>query len=164
MRPPRTPPGPGQESAWDYPRPPRVEPSTRRVRVVVGDLVIADSNRAHRVLETGHPPTWYVPPDDVLMEVLVQGAHETYCEFKGVARYFDVVVGERRIRDAAWTYPRPSPGFEALAYQIAFFPGRADACFIDGERVTPQPGAFYGGWITTDVVGPFKGEPGSYDW
>lgn len=144
------------ESVWDYPRPPRIEPSTRLVRVLVEDVVIAATRRAVRVLETSHPPTWYVHPDDVRTHMLVpSAAPATLCEFKGAAVYFDVVTGTRRVRAAAWSYPDPTPTFRALRHWIAFYPGRVTACFLDDERVVPQDGEFYGGWISSDVSGPF---------
>lgn len=157
-------PGPGQESAWDYPRPPRVEPSGRHVVAKFGGIAIADSCRTVRVLETTHPPVYYFPPMDVRLELLTLSAHHTECEYKGRANYYDLSLDGREVRNAAWVYTDPLPGFEALRGKIAFYPGRLDEAFVDGERVTPQPGSFYGGWITSDVVGPFKGEPGSFGW
>jgi uncharacterized protein (DUF427 family) len=164
MRPTRVEPGPGQESVWGYPRPPRIEPSQRHVRVVFGGAVVADSRRALRVLETAGAPAWYVPPEDVRLELLVPTARRTVCEWKGIARYYDLHVAERVSRAAAWTYPEPEPGYEAIRDHVAFYAGRVDAAYVDGERVSPQPGGFYGGWVTADVVGPFKGEPGSEGW
>jgi uncharacterized protein (DUF427 family) len=156
-------PGPGQESVWDYPRPPRLEPSSRRVEVSVDGIVIADTTRAFRVLETYHPPSWYLPPDDVDPGVLrpVDGA--SFCEWKGVASYFDVAVGSQRIVRAAWAYPQPSAAFAAIRDHVAFYPALVE-CRVDGERVEPQPGVFYGGWVTSDVSGPFKGSPGMDGW
>ena len=153
------------ESVWDYPRPPRLEASTRAVRVEHGGRVVAESRRAWRVLETSHPPGWYIPRDDVDMSLLVPLAVTTFCEWKGQAVYFHVVVpGAERALRAAWSYPRPRAGYEAIADAVAFYPQRVDACFVDGERVAPQPGEFYGGWVTADVQGPFKGGPGSAGW
>lgn len=152
------------ESVWDYPRPPRVEPGARRVRVVLGGVVVADSRSALRVLETSHPPVLYVPLADVLPGALAPAARRTWCEFKGAASYLDVSAGGRTERAAAWTYPDPAPGFAALRGHVAFYPGRMDACFLDDERVRPQPGDFYGGWITADVAGPFTGGPGTSGW
>jgi uncharacterized protein (DUF427 family) len=157
-------PGPGQESVWDYPRPPRVEPSGKRVRVEFAGTVIAESAAAQRVLETAGPPCWYLPAGDIRMDLLKPAEKVTVCEWKGRATHFDVLVGDRRAGQAAWSYRRPLPGFEVIAGHVAFYPGRVDACFVDGERVRPQPGEYYGGWITDDVVGPFKGEPGSSHW
>jgi uncharacterized protein (DUF427 family) len=164
MRPERIEPGPGQESVWDYPRPPRVEPSRRRVRVVLGDVVLADSERALRVLETSGPPTYYVPPEDVRTDLLAPAEGQTVCEWKGVASYRHATAGGRIARKAAWTYPDPKDGFQQIRDYLAFYPGRVDACYLDDELVRPQPGRYYGGWITDDIVGPFKGEPGSETW
>ena len=164
-RPPRIPPEPGQQSAWDFPRPPAVVPSDRHVRVELGGQVVAESRRAIRVLETAGAPTWYLPLADVRMELLVPvPGHRTVCEWKGTATYFDLVVGERRSERAAWTYADPRPGFEAIRDHIAFYPARVDAALVDGERAGPQGGGFYGGWVTSDVVGPFKGDPGTEGW
>jgi uncharacterized protein (DUF427 family) len=163
-RPVRIEPGPGQESVWDYPRPPRVEPCRRRVRAVLGGVVVADSSRALRVLETASPPTIYVPRADVREECLVPAAGGSWCEWKGRAAYFDVVSGEQLAEQAAWTYHNPTPPFGQLAGHVAFYPGRMDACYLDEELVRPQPGGFYGGWITDDIVGPVKGDPGTLFW
>ena len=147
------------ESVRDYPRPPRVEPTGRRIRVVLGGETIVDTRRAHRVLETSHPPVYYVPLEDVAPGVLEPSSGgTTFCEWKGDASYYDVAAGGRREERAAWTYHDPSPGFESIRDAVAFYAGPMDACFVDDERVEPQPGGFYGGWITSDVTGPFKGE------
>ena len=153
------------ESVWDYPRPPRVEPTPRRIRVELGGETIVDTTRAQRVLETSHPPVYYVTLADVSPGVLdpADGA-TTFCEWKGTASYLDVSAGGRRATRAAWTYRDPRPGYEAIRDAIAFYPSRMDACFVDDERVVAQPGDFYGGWITSDVVGPFKGERGTSGW
>lgn len=140
------------ETIWDYPRPPRVEPSTRRVRVLFGGRVIADSTRAIRILETTHPPTWYIPPEDVKREVLHASLRRTFCEWKGVASYWSAVVGDHTSPDCAWSYAQPSPGYEVLRDHLAFYVSRVDACFVDDERVRPQKSDFYGGWITSDVI------------
>lgn len=157
-------PGPGQESVWDYPRPPRAEPTHKRVRVVFNGQVIADTTRAVRVLETSHPPVYYIPQADVRMDALTQTSRRTVCEFKGAARYWTIRVGDREAADAAWSYPDPKPGFDNLRDAIAFYPSRMDECTVDGERVQAQEGDFYGGWITSDIVGPFKGGPGTWGW
>jgi len=149
-------PGPGQESVWDYPRPPRVEPSARRVRVIVAGETIADSTRSVRVLETSHPPVWYIPPEDVRMDLLDNSDTSTFCEYKGTASYWTLRTAGRTFEDVAWSYEQPIPGFESLRDYIAFYPSRVDACYIDDEQVTPQPGRFYGGWITSEIIGPFK--------
>jgi uncharacterized protein (DUF427 family) len=156
--------GQHQESVWDYPRPPRLEPSPRHVRVVFAGVEVAGSRRAWRVLETSHPPSWYLPPEDVRTELLRPSPRRTWCEWKGQARYFSLVVAGREAKDAAWSYPDPSPGFEPLRDHLAFYPARVDACYVEGEQVRPQAGGFYGGWVTSDLVGPFKGEPGSEGW
>ena len=152
------------ESVWDYPRPPRVEPLTSRARVLVGGLVLAESDRALRVLETSHPPGIYFPPDDVRSDLLRPASGRSVCEWKGTASYLDVVIGERQIAGAAWTYRRPDPAYASLRDHLAFYPGRVDACYIGDERVTAQPGDFYGGWITSGIRGPFKGNPGTSHW
>lgn len=154
------------ESVWDYPRPPRVEPCTRRVRVEFGGVTIAASTSALRVLETSHPPVIYVPPEDIDAERVreVAGA-STYCEFKGVATYFDIVAEDGRTSPrAAWTYRAPVAAFAILRDHVAFYPSRVDACWLDDERVTSQEGDFYGGWITADITGPFKGGAGTRGW
>jgi len=152
------------ESVWDYPRPPRAEPSTRRIRVVFGGVTVADTTHAIRVLETSHPPAYYVPPEDVRSEYLRPSRRRTYCEFKGQASYYDLVAGEREVRDAAWYYPDPNERFAAIRDHVAFYPGRVDACFVDEEEVVAQAGDFYGGWLTSDIEGPFKGGPGTAGW
>ena len=157
----RAEPGPGQESVWDYPRPPRLEPCAKRIQVIFNGVTIVDAARAARVLETSHPPVYYVPREDVRIAYLRPAAGGSYCEWKGEAEYFDVVVGTRIAPRAAWSYPDPTPAFAPIRGHLAFYAAPMDACTVDGERVTPQPGGFYGGWITADVVGPFKGTPGS---
>ena len=157
-------PGPGQESVWDYPRPPRWERSPRRVRVEVGGVTIADSEHAIRVLETSHPPVYYFPPADILLEHLQPTEGTSFCEWKGAATYYQIRVGDLVIPQACWTYLVPTPRFESLVRHVAFYPSKMDACYVDEERVTAQPGDFYGGWITSDIVGPFKGGPGTFGW
>lgn len=152
------------ESVWDYPRPPRVEPLGRRVRIELGGEVIAQSDRALRVLETAGAPTIYLPPEDVRTEKLRPAEGTTECEWKGTARYSDAIAGQKVSRRAAWTYPEPKPGFEALRNHIAFYASRVDGAYLDDERVEPQPGGFYGGWVTAEIQGPIKGEPGSEGW
>ncbi len=160
----RVAPGPGQESVWDYPRPPRLENSTRHIQVVAAGVTIADTHLAKRVLETSHPPVYYIPPQDVRMDLLRESPGSTWCEWKGVASYYDVVVEQRVILRAAWTYADPIPSFEGIRDHIAFYPSRMDRCTVDGEEVTAQEGDFYGGWITSEIVGPFKGAPGTRGW
>ncbi len=162
--PKRIEPGPGQESVWDYPRPPRVEDVPPRLQVIFNGVTIADTRTAKRVLETSHPPTYYLPQEDVRMEYLTEEAGGSYCEWKGRARYYTVAVGQRKAERAAWSYPDPRPGYRAIKDHIAFYAGPMDACTVDGERVEPQPGGFYGGWITANIVGPFKGGPGTMGW
>jgi uncharacterized protein (DUF427 family) len=164
VRPDRIEPGPGQESVWDYPRPPRVEPVAQPIRVVFDGAVIADTRAAWRVLETSHPPVYYIPPADVAAGALVRTPRGSFCEWKGAAVYFTVRSGSREAPDAAWAYPSPAPGFEPIRDHVAFYAGPMDACWVGDERATPQPGGFYGGWITSTVVGPFKGVEGSWGW
>ncbi len=149
---------------WDYPRPPAVEPVAQRVRVVLAGTTIADSTAALRVLETSHPPNYYLPPDDVDRDRLRASDRRSFCEFKGLAHYWSPAAGDRIEVDAAWSYPRPSPRYEALADHVAFYAARMDECWVGDELVTPQPGGFYGGWVTSWVAGPFKGVPGSMGW
>lgn len=160
----RVPPGPGRESVWDYPRPPRVERVQKTVRVEFAGQVVAESRKALRVCETASPPCYYIPPGDVRVELLCAEDQRSYCEWKGVARYWSLRVGEREVKQAAWSYPRPTSGFAAIRDHLAFYAGRVDACWVGEDRVTPQPGGFYGGWITPELVGPFKGEPGTGGW
>jgi uncharacterized protein (DUF427 family) len=153
------------ERVWDYPRPPVVVPCDRPVRVVLGGIELADSARALRVLETSHPPTIYVPPDDVRSEHLTPAAaRSTWCEFKGAARYLDAVVDRNRVESVAWTFGDPALGYEALRDHVAFYPGRVDEAWLGDERVTAQAGDFYGGWISANLIGPFKGSPGTLGW
>jgi uncharacterized protein (DUF427 family) len=157
-------PGPGQESVWDYPRPPRIEPTDRRVRVIVGGVTVADTTHALRVLETASPPTFYIPPSDVRLDLLEAASGHTVCEWKGEASYWSIRIGERMWRSAAWSYPEPKATFEAIRDHLAFYAGRVDEAWVDDERVDPQAGSFYGGWVTAEIIGPFKGEPGTLDW
>ncbi|NNF69126.1 MAG: DUF427 domain-containing protein [Acidimicrobiia bacterium] len=152
------------ESVWDYPRPPRVEPCSATARVEHAGRVVADSSRAFRVLETNHPPGIYLPGADCDETLLVPSSTVTVCEFKGVASYVDLVVGDLLVADAAWVYREPRPGYEAIRDHYSFYPGRVDACYLDHELVTPQAGDFYGGWITSGVTGPFKGGAGTRGW
>ena len=166
MRPPRevVPPGPGQESVWTYPRPPRIDPSGRRVEVHLGGHVIVSTTRGIRVLETSHPPVWYLPFEDFAPDVLVPSEGVSYCEFKGMAHYFDLVSGDVRVQRAGWTYPLPARGYEQLVDHVAVYPERMERCTVDGEVVRAQEGDFYGGWITSEIVGPFKGAPDTRGW
>ncbi len=163
--PARIEPGPGQESVLDYPRPPLLEDSDKHIRVVLGGVVVAETRRAKRVLETSHPPVYYIPPEDVrLANFFTPRAGTTFCEWKGAASYYDITAGGRTAPGAAWTYRRPAPAYGALKDYVAFYPGKMDACFVDGERAQAQPGDFYGGWITSAIVGPFKGAAGTREW
>jgi uncharacterized protein (DUF427 family) len=157
-------PGPGQESVWAYPRPPRLEPTARRLRVVFAGRTIADTVRGYRVLETSHPPVYYIPPADIDFAAVATTAGSSFCEFKGRAAYYDLVWDGRRSERAAWAYPSPSRAFDAIAHHLAFYASRVDACYVDDELVAPQAGDFYGGWVTRDIVGPFKGEAGTWGW
>jgi uncharacterized protein (DUF427 family) len=157
-------PGPGQESVWDYPRPPRLEDSSNHIQVVFNDVIIADTHQAKRVLETSHPPSYYIPPDDIRLEYFHRTPRSSFCEWKGQAAYYTIVVGDQRAEDAAWFYPNPTPAFAAIKDYVAFYPSRMQACYVDGERVQAQPGDFYGGWITSNIVGPFKGGAGTWGW
>lgn len=148
------------ESVWDYPRPPALEPATKRVRVEHGGETIADSERALRVLETSQPPAYYIPPEDVRLDLLTQHERRTGCEWKGQARYWTVNGSQA----AAWSYAQPAGRYAALRDHIAFYPQKVDGCFVGEERVEPNAGDFYGGWITSDIKGPFKGGPGTAGW
>ena len=144
------------ESVWDYPRPPAVEPTSARIRIEFAGVTIADSTSAIRILETSHPPGYYLPLEDIDVSVLQPRSRTTFCEFKGVANYYDVVVGDRMAKGAAWFYASPSPGYEQIKDYVAFYPGKMDRCWVDDDMVEPQPGSFYGGWITPEISGPFK--------
>ena len=149
---------------WDYPRPPRLEPTTRRVRVVAGGVTLADTSHALRVLETASPPTFYIPPQDVRLDLLLPESRHTVCEWKGQASYWSIRIGEREWPSAAWSYPEPKAPFEAIRDHLAFYAGRVDEAWVDDERVVPQAGDYYGGWVTAEIIGPFKGDPGTFDW
>ena len=157
-------PGPGQESVWDYPRPPRLERTAAHVLVVLGGVTVLDTTRALRVLETSHPPTYYLPLADARAGAFRPASGGSWCEWKGQASYLDVVGGDQVAASAAWTYRTPSPAFADLVDHVALYPGRMDRCTVDGEVVRAQEGGFYGGWVTDAVVGPFKGGPGSLGW
>ena len=159
-----SPPNANRESVWDYPRPPRLEPTDRRIRVVASGIAVVDTRRALRLLETSHPPTYYLPQEDARMDLLQPSRRRTFCEFKGSARYFDLVLDHRLIENCAWSYADPVPRYAALKDHLAFFAGLVDECWVDHELVRPQPGGFYGGWITSDIDGPFKGGPGTAGW
>ena len=154
-------PGPGQESCWDYPRPPIAEPTSKLIEVRHGDIEIARSSHGYKLMETASPPTYYVPHDEVSWDQLVQAPGSSICEWQGAAQYWALAADASE--PVAWSYPRPRARFSNLKDYVSFYPGRV-ACFLDGERVAPQPGRFYGGWVTPEVVGPFKGEAGTGHW
>ena len=171
-----------RESVWDYPRPPRMESTQRHLRVVHAGIGVAETIRGRRILETSHPPVYYFPPEDVAIHLLRPASRKgSYCEFKGVASYWDLVIpkgsltnnpGEDNpashadvlVRDIAWSYATPSASYAALKNHFAFYANRVDECWVDDEQVIPQPGDFYGGWITSHIQGPFKGGPGTMGW
>jgi len=153
-----------EESVWDYPRPPRVERSSKHILVVFNDKTIAETSKAIRVLETSHPPVYYIPLRDVQQQFLSRSDHQSYCEFKGLATYYTLKVNDKVSENAAWSYHNPSIGYDSIKDHVAFYPGRVDACYVDGEYVQTQDGDFYGGWITSDLEGPFKGGPGTAGW
>jgi len=153
-----------KESVWDYPRPPRVEPVSSHIVVVHNEVTIVSTNSAARVLETSHPPTYYLPIVDFIDGVLIPVSGNTVCEFKGIASYFDLDIAGQRINRAAWTYENPASGFGTLAGKVALYASRVDLCQVGDETVIPQEGDFYGGWITSNIQGPFKGAPGTLGW
>jgi uncharacterized protein (DUF427 family) len=164
MRPQPDPAGPGQESVWSYPRPAIARPTDARIRIEHLGQVVADTRRAVRTLETSHPPSYYIPRDDILPDALRRAEGSSFCEWKGAATYWDVLVGDVVLPRIGWSYASPTPAFAALRDHVAFYAAPFDRCTVDGEPVTPQPGDFYGGWITRHVAGPFKGIPGSRGW
>jgi uncharacterized protein (DUF427 family) len=151
------------ESVLDYPRPPRLEPVACRIKITLAGEIIADTTKALRVLETHHAPTFYLPPGDISAE-LCETSDRSFCEWKGAAQYFDIISGHHSARRAAWSYPSPTRAFQPLAGYVAFYAGAMEACFVDGVRATPQPGAFYGGWVTPNLIGIPKGAPGTEHW
>jgi uncharacterized protein (DUF427 family) len=164
MQPVRDQPAPGQESVWDFPRPAIAQQVTSRLKVMLGSHVLAETTSGVRTIETSHPPTYYFPPSDVDMILLQRSDRTSLCEWKGQAHYFDIVADDRTIPDAAWSYADPTPAFASIRNFIAFYPALMTACFVDGEQAVPQPGRFYGGWITSGFSGPFKGAPGTQGW
>jgi uncharacterized protein (DUF427 family) len=157
-------PEPGQESVWDYPRPPRVEPTNKHIQIYFNGVLLADTTRAFRVLETSHPPVYYLPQSAIQMQYLVRTPRSSFCEFKGNASYWTIEVNQKRAENAGWMYANPAQGFEPIRDHIAFYAGKMDQCLVDDEVVIPQPGDFYGGWITSNIVGPFKGGSGTGRW
>ncbi len=154
----------GKESVWDYPRPPRVEPYHGLLEISHRNYNLARSSGSCRVLETSHPPVFYIPPKDIMMELLQKTKRTSMCEFKGMAVYFDLVTAKEKIENVAWCYENPRKGFESIKDFLAFYPSKVEACYVDGERVMAQEGDFYGGWITSNLEGPFKGGPGTWGW
>lgn len=153
-----------QESVWDYPRPPRIEPTDKRIRAVFNGVIIAETRRAKRVLETSHPPAYYIPQEDIRMDLLTPTSRHTYCEFKGAASYWSLTVADRSSQNVAWSYANPQPGYESIKDYLAFYASRVDEAYVEDERVQPQAGDFYGGWITSNIVGPFKGTADTQGW
>ncbi len=154
----------GQESVWDYPRPPAIVPFDGHIRIIYNDNIILDTNRAFRILETSHPPTYYLPIKDFKENVLEHTAGQSYCEYKGVAQYYDISVGDKSAKKAAWQYPEAYGEYEALKDCVAVYAHLMDACYVNDEEVNPQVGGFYGGWVTSNIVGPFKGGEGTWGW
>lgn len=152
------------EDVWDYPRPPALQAVAKPIRILFAGREIASTKAAFRVLETTHPPVYYLPRDAFGEGVLLPAPGGSFCEWKGAASYWTIQVGSRRAEAVAWSYPDPTPRFEAIRDHLAVYAGPMDACFVADERVEPQPGGFYGGWITKDLKGPFKGVPGSMGW
>ncbi|NJL85767.1 MAG: DUF427 domain-containing protein [Leptolyngbyaceae cyanobacterium SM1_1_3] len=157
-------PQPGQESVWDYPRPPRLEASDKHIQVIFNGITVAETDQAQRVLETSHPPVYYIPLADVRLDYLQPTPSSSFCEWKGRAAYYSLSVGDRQVENAVWYYPEPTLAFQAIQNYVAFYPSKVDACYLDGEQVQAQPGDFYGGWITSDIVGPFKGGISTWGW
>ncbi|NJL89636.1 MAG: DUF427 domain-containing protein [Coleofasciculaceae cyanobacterium SM2_1_6] len=163
-RPTPIPPQPGQESVWDYPRPPRLEPVAKRITIIFNGVTIAATSQAYRVLETSHPPSYYLPPADIQMQYLQISPQSSFCEWKGRAIYYTLTVGDKQLVNVAWAYPEPTGNFAPIKDHLAFYAHPMDACYVGEDLVTPQPGNFYGGWITPDIVGPFKGVANSWGW
>ncbi len=153
------------ESVWDYPRPPRLEPVSGRLRVVHRGVVVADTERALRILETSHPPVYYLPREALTPGLLSRSpSRQSFCEFKGVAGYWNLAFEDARVRDVAWSYEQPVKAYAALAGHLAFYASKVDECWVGDDRVQAQDGDFYGGWITANLRGPFKGAPGTLGW
>ncbi|MEB3232194.1 MAG: DUF427 domain-containing protein [Leptolyngbyaceae bacterium] len=164
IRPTPIPPQPGQESVWDYPRPAQWENTNKHLKVVFNGVVIAETRQGRRILETSHPPTYYFPESDVNLDYVIQTPDTSLCEWKGRAYYYDVVVNDKKATHAAWRFFEPTPGFVEMTSYYCFVGRQMDACYVDGELATPQAGNYYGGWITKDLAGPFKGGPGTMGW
>ncbi len=164
MRPDRDPVSPGQVSVWDFPRPAVAEPVTVHVVIEHRGVIVADTRRSVRTIETSHPPSYYIPTDDIAPGILRRVGGGSFCEWKGHATYWDVVIDGVALPSVGWSYPAPTRSFECLRDHVAFYAAPFDRCSINGKTVIPQPGGFYGGWITADLAGPFKGGPGSMGW
>ena len=164
MRERRIEPSPGQESVWDYPRPPRLEPCDALIEIFINEQKLAESRDSFRVLETSHPPVFYLPPESIRMDCLRESNHGSFCEWKGHATYYSLQLPDRLVPNVAWCYKSPTSRFSEISGYLAFYPSKMDACYVDGERVRAQEGDFYGGWITQKIVGPFKGGPGTLGW
>jgi uncharacterized protein (DUF427 family) len=164
MRPQPIPPQPGQESVWDYPRPAILEDTDKHLKIIFNGVVLADTNKAKRVLETSHPPTYYLPGEDIKLEYFTPTSRRTMCEWKGVCQYYDISIGDKTVHNAVWQYIQPTPNFTSIQEHYSFYASLMDACYVNDELVQSQSGDFYGGWITADIVGPFKGEPGTWGW
>jgi uncharacterized protein (DUF427 family) len=154
----------GQESVWDYPRPPRLESFNGHIRIVYNSEIILDTQEAYRILETSHPPTYYVPVSQFRKDLLRINQSTSFCEFKGMAAYYDLQVHGKTAKKAAWHYPNPKTKYHALKDHVSVYAHLMDACLVNDELVDAQQGSFYGGWITTNIVGPFKGAPGTWGW
>jgi uncharacterized protein (DUF427 family) len=152
------------ESVWDYPRPPRLEPFLKKIEIKFGGESIATTSNAFRILETSHPPVYYIPQQDIKMQYLKPASGSSFCEWKGKASYWDIEVGDKRADRVAWSYAGPTDPFAAIKDHLAFYAHAMESCTVDGEIVMPQPGSFYGGWITSNLIGPFKGGPGTQGW
>jgi uncharacterized protein (DUF427 family) len=164
MKPTAIKPQPGQESVWDYPRPARLENTDKQIKIICNGIILAETNKAKRVIETSHPPVYYLPPEDIKIAHLIPTAKKTFCEWKGWCEYFDIAIGDKYINNAAWRYVQPVADFIEIQEYYGFYAHLMDGCYINDELVTPQPGNFYGGWITSDIVGPFKGGEGTWGW
>jgi len=163
-RPKKITPKKGEESVWDYPRPPKMEPTTKDLKVIHRSVLLAHTNKSYRMLETSHPPVYYFPQEDVKQNFLIQSTKQTFCEFKGIAHYYHLKFENELIKDAAWYYPEPKEKYAAIRNFITFYPSKVEACYVNDEKVIAQAGDFYGGWITQDIKGPFKGIEGSWGW
>ncbi|MEL6440070.1 MAG: DUF427 domain-containing protein [Cyanobacteria bacterium J06621_8] len=164
MKPKPIPPQPGQESVWDYPRPAILQDTDKLLKVICSGIVLAETKGGKRVLETSHPPTYYFPAEDIKLEHLIANSKQTVCEWKGICQYYDISIGDKYIKDASWRYFQPTANFELIQTYYGFVPSLMDACYVNDELATPQAGNFYTGWITADIVGPFKGGPGTWGW